>query len=55
MIFPSSFIEVPVVDAHPPTGDSPLRNMFIFLIADNCHSTLLGSTCTGLTHSLLET
>jgi hypothetical protein len=41
MIFLSSFVELPVVDAHPPTGDSPLRNEFIFLIADKCHSTLL--------------
>jgi hypothetical protein len=41
MIFPSSFVELPVVDAHPPTGDSLLRNEFIFLIADNHHSTLL--------------
>jgi hypothetical protein len=41
MIFPSSFVELPVVDAHPPTGDSLLRNELIFLIADNHHSTLL--------------
>jgi hypothetical protein len=41
MIFPSSFIELPVVDAYPPTGDSPLRNDLIFLIVDNHHSTLL--------------
>jgi hypothetical protein len=41
MILPSSFVELPVVDTHPPTGDSPLRNEFIFLIADNRHSTLL--------------
>jgi hypothetical protein len=41
MIFPSSFVELPVVDAHPPTGDSPLRNELIFLIVDNHHSTLL--------------
>jgi hypothetical protein len=41
MIFPSSFIELLVLDAHPPTSDSPLRNELIFLIADNHHSTLL--------------
>jgi hypothetical protein len=41
MIFLSSFVELLVVDAHQPTGDSPLRNEFIFLIADNRHSTLL--------------
>jgi hypothetical protein len=41
MIFLSSFVELPVVDTHPPTGDSPLRNEFIFLIADNSHSTHL--------------
>jgi hypothetical protein len=32
MILPSSFVELPVVDTHPPTGDSTLRNEFIFLI-----------------------
>jgi hypothetical protein len=41
MIFLSGFIALPVVDTHPPTGDSPLRNEFIFLIADKSHSTLL--------------
>jgi hypothetical protein len=41
MIFPSSFVEFSVVDTHLPTGDSLLRNEFIFLIADNSHSTLL--------------
>jgi hypothetical protein len=51
MIFSSSFIELPVADAHQPTGDSPLSNELIFLIVDNCHST----TYTGLTYSLLET
>jgi hypothetical protein len=40
MIFSSSFVELPVVNTHPPTSDSPLRNEFIFLIADNSHSTL---------------
>jgi hypothetical protein len=38
MIFPSSFIELLVVETHPSIGDSPLRNEFIFLIADNSHS-----------------
>jgi hypothetical protein len=41
MIFLNSFVELLVVDTHPPTGDSLLRNEFIFLIADNSHSTLL--------------
>jgi hypothetical protein len=41
MIFSSSFVELSVVDAHPPTGDSPLRNELIFLIEDNHYSTLL--------------
>jgi hypothetical protein len=41
MIFPSSFVELPIVDTHPSTGDSPLRNEFIFLIVDSSHSTLL--------------
>jgi hypothetical protein len=41
MIFLSSFFELPVVDIRPPTGDSPLRNEFIFLIADNNPFTLL--------------
>jgi hypothetical protein len=41
MIFRSSFVELSVVDTHPPTGDSSLRNEFIFLIVDNSHSTLL--------------
>jgi hypothetical protein len=41
MIFLSSFVELLVVNAHPPTGDSPLTNEFIFLIMDNRHSTLL--------------
>jgi hypothetical protein len=41
MVLSSRFVELPVVDTHPPTGDSPLCNEFIFLIADNSHSTLL--------------
>jgi hypothetical protein len=41
MVFLSSFVEFLVVDARLPIGDSLLRNEFIFLIADNCHSTLL--------------
>jgi hypothetical protein len=41
MIFPSSFVELPIVDAHPPIDDGLLRNEFIFLIADNYHFTLL--------------
>jgi hypothetical protein len=41
MIFPSSFVDLPLVDTHLPTGDSLLRNEFIFLIADNRDSTLL--------------
>jgi hypothetical protein len=41
MIFLSSFVELPVVDTHPSIGDSPLRNEFIFLIANNSYSTLL--------------
>jgi hypothetical protein len=41
MIFLSSFVELSVVDAHPPTGDGPLRNELIFLIKDNYHTTLL--------------
>jgi hypothetical protein len=41
MIFLSSFVELPIVDAHSPIGDSPLRNELIFLIVDNHHSTLL--------------
>jgi hypothetical protein len=41
MIFLGSFIELSVVNTHPPTSDSPLRNEFIFLIVDHSHSTLL--------------
>jgi hypothetical protein len=41
MIFSSSFVELSVVNTHPPTSDSPLRNEFIFLIVDNSHCTLL--------------
>jgi hypothetical protein len=41
MIFLSSFVELPVVETHLSTGDSLLRNEFIFLIVDNSHSTLL--------------
>jgi hypothetical protein len=41
MIFLSSFVELSIVDTHPLTGDSLLRNEFIFIIADNNHSTLL--------------
>jgi hypothetical protein len=41
MIFSSSFVDLPLVDTHLPTGDSLLRNEFIFLIADNRDSTLL--------------
>jgi hypothetical protein len=40
MIFLSSFVELPIVNTHPPTSDSLLRNEFIFLIVDNSHSTL---------------
>jgi hypothetical protein len=43
MIFLSSFVELLVVDTHLPTGDSLLRNEFIFLNVDNSHSTLLQS------------
>jgi hypothetical protein len=41
MIFLSSFVELSEVATHPPTDDSPLRKVFIFLIADNHHSTLI--------------
>jgi hypothetical protein len=41
MIFPSSFVELPIVNTHSPTGDSPLRNEVIFLIVHNRKSTLL--------------
>jgi hypothetical protein len=54
MIFSSSFVELSVVDTHLPIGDSPLRNEFISLIADNSHSPFFGTTCTGLAHSLPE-
>jgi hypothetical protein len=41
MIFSSVFVELLVVDTHPPTGDSPMRNEFIFHIMDNSYSTLI--------------
>jgi hypothetical protein len=41
MIYLSSFVELPVVDTHLLANDSLMRNEFIFLIADNSHSTLL--------------
>jgi hypothetical protein len=40
MIFLSSFVELLLVDTHPPTDDSSVTNEFIFLIVDNSHSTL---------------
>jgi hypothetical protein len=55
MIFPSSFVELLVVDTHLPIGDSSLMNEFIFLIVDNSHPPFFGTTCTRLTHSLSET
>jgi hypothetical protein len=41
MILSSSFVELLVVDTHPPTSDRPLRNECIFLIVDNSHFTIL--------------
>jgi hypothetical protein len=54
MIFPSSFIELPIVDTHSPTGDSPLRNEFIFSLRIVVILPFFSTTSTGLTHSLSE-
>ena len=42
MIFPCSFIELAVVDAHPPSSDSLSWNEIILFIMDYCHSSFLG-------------
>ena len=41
VIFPGCFVELPVIDAHPPSSHGPLRDEFIPLILDHGHSTLL--------------
>ena len=41
VIFPGSLVEHPIIDAHPPTSDCPLRYELISLISDNYHASLL--------------
>jgi hypothetical protein len=41
MIHPGGFVEFSIINAHSPASDVPLRNEFIFLILDDCHTTLL--------------
>jgi hypothetical protein len=52
MIFSSTLVELSVVDTHPPTGDSPLRNELTLRITVIPPS--FGTTYTELTHSLSE-
>jgi hypothetical protein len=39
MILPSGLVEFPIINAHTPTSDCPLRNELILLITDDSHST----------------
>ena len=41
VIFPGGFVKHPVVDAHSPTSNGPLRYELISLILDHCHASLL--------------
>ena len=41
VIFPGSFVKHPVVDAHSPTCNGPLRYELISLVLDYCHASLL--------------
>ena len=41
VIFSGSLVEHPIIDAHPPTSDCPLRYELISLILDHCRASLL--------------
>ena len=41
VIFPDSFVKHPVVNAHSPTSNGPLRYELISLVLDHCHASLL--------------
>ena len=41
VIFPGSLVEHPVIGAHSPTSDYPLRYELVSLILDYCHASLL--------------
>jgi hypothetical protein len=41
MILPGGLVEFPIINAHMPTSDRPLRNELILLIMDDSHSTFL--------------
>jgi hypothetical protein len=41
MILPGGLVEFPIINAHTPTSDRPLRNELILLIMDDSHSTFL--------------
>lgn len=47
MIFTGRLVELPVIDAHSPSCDGPLRYELISLILDQCHATLLGNHLNG--------
>ena len=41
VIFPGGFVKHPVVNAHSPTSNGPLRYELISLVLDHCHASLL--------------
>jgi hypothetical protein len=41
MILPGGLVVFPIMNAHTPTSDRPLRNELILLITDDDHSTFL--------------
>jgi hypothetical protein len=41
MMLPGGLVEFPIINAHTPTSDHPLRNELILLIMDDSRSTFL--------------
>ena len=41
VIFSGSLVEHPIIDAHPPTSDCPLRYELVSLILDHYRASLL--------------
>ena len=52
VIFLGSLVKHPVIDAHLPTSDCPLRYELISLILDNYHASLLWDYLNWANHPL---
>jgi hypothetical protein len=52
VIFPGGLVEHPVIDAHPPTSNFPMRYELILSFWTIVMPSFFGITWTGLTHSL---